>query len=166
MPATTASGQGLTPQHRTSQGHRAGAMVASTCFSRVGGDNAPRHTQRHYTHSPLCSPHTGSRGYPGRGPRPCNPHQRTSPTPSSPHSCPHVIHPAHLAPRSPALWVCVPSCAFWHSRRSGASAHLPSSIYLESLDDNGQEKRGLCRGRNIVRPRETINMKCKYFDIY
>ena len=39
-------------------------------------------------------------------------------------------------------------------------------IYLESLDDNGQEKRGLCCGRNSVRPRETINMIIKYFDIY
>ena len=33
-----------------------------------------------------------------------------------------------------------------------------NSLYIY-LDDNGQEKRGLCRGRNIVRPRETINMK-------
>ena len=32
-------------------------------------------------------------------------------------------------------------------------------IYLEYLDDNDQEKRGLCGGRNSVRPRETINMK-------
>ena len=29
------------------------------------------------------------------------------------------------------------------------------------LDDNGQEKRGLWCGRNILRPRETINMKIK-----
>ena len=28
---------------------------------------------------------------------------------------------------------------------------------IENLDDNGQEKRGLCYGRNSVRPRETIH---------
>ena len=43
---------------------------------------------------------------------------------------------------------------FWdHVRRY----ILYFDIYLEYLDDNGQEKRGLCCGRNSVRPRETIH---------
>ena len=182
-------------------------MVASTCFSRVGGDNAPRHTRRHYTHSPLLlaahrltrlprawptavqpvpthiahavvpAPSTGatrdtagiatpvspaapdqvhavtpvvtvhrsrrrsrtrhgSYGRHGRHSHASAPRWITQPTAiTRPHatshhspSRPHVAHPAHLASRSPALWVCVPSCVCWHSRRPGASAHLPSSL--------------------------------------